>query len=101
MPSELSCNPLKSLAHPTGFEPVTSAFGARCLSAKYLKILARNPTNQRERIGNTTALSGNNPEAIGAGTDSFSDLSLVIRIVMPIEFQQRRNACCQVAVNNH
>jgi hypothetical protein len=28
---------LKSLAHPTGFEPVTSAFGARHLPPKSLK----------------------------------------------------------------
>jgi hypothetical protein len=51
------------LAHPTGFEPVTSAFGARCLSAKYLKLLQRMLANQHERFRNITALSGNNPEA--------------------------------------
>jgi hypothetical protein len=28
---------LMNLAHPTGFEPVTSAFGARCLTLKSLK----------------------------------------------------------------
>ncbi len=28
------CNPLKSLAHPTGFEPVTSAFGGQ-VNAKH------------------------------------------------------------------
>jgi hypothetical protein len=28
---------LMNLAHPTGFEPVTSAFGARCLPPKSLK----------------------------------------------------------------
>jgi hypothetical protein len=50
------------LANPTGFEPVTYAFGARCLSAKYLNLLRRVLTNQHERITSTTALSGNNPE---------------------------------------
>jgi hypothetical protein len=53
---------LKLLAHPTGFEPVTSAFGAWCLLAKSLNLLAPNPSNHHERIGNTTPLSGNNPE---------------------------------------
>jgi hypothetical protein len=52
------------VAHPTGFEPVTSAFGARCLSAKYLNLLERMFTNQHERIRNTTVLSGNNPEVV-------------------------------------
>jgi hypothetical protein len=52
-----------AVAHPTGFEPVTSAFGARCLLAKSLNLLAPNPSNHHERIGNTTPLSGNNPEA--------------------------------------
>jgi hypothetical protein len=51
------------VAHPTGFEPVTSAFGAKCLLAKSLNLLQRMPTNHHERIGNTTPLSGNNPEA--------------------------------------
>jgi hypothetical protein len=80
---------------------VTSAFGARRLTVKYLNLLQRMPTKRHERIGNATALSGNNPEAIGARVDYFSDLHLVIRIVMPIVFQQRRNACCKVVVNGH
>jgi hypothetical protein len=45
-----------------GFEPVTSAFGAWCLLAKSLNLFARAPSNHHERIGNTTPLSGNNPE---------------------------------------
>jgi hypothetical protein len=57
---------LKSLAHPTGFEPVTSAFGARCILVKGLKNIAPNSVNQQERIKNITPLSGNNPEALGA-----------------------------------
>jgi hypothetical protein len=51
---------------------------------------------QHERIRNITVLSGNNPDAIGTRTDSFSDLPLVIWIVMPIVFEQRRNTGCQV-----
>jgi hypothetical protein len=79
------------MAHPTGFEPVTSAFGARCLSAKYLILLAPNPSNPHEHIGNTTALSGNNPEAFRTRTDCFGDLFLVVRIVMSIVLQQCQN----------
>jgi hypothetical protein len=85
LPSNQSRNPLKSLAHPTGFEPVTSAFGARCLSAKYLNLLQRMHTNQHERIRNNTALSGNNPEAFRTQTDVFGDL-LLIAWVMLTEF---------------
>jgi hypothetical protein len=53
---------MMNLAHPTGFEPVTSAFGARYLLSKSLNLLAPNPSNPHEHIGNTTPLSGNNPE---------------------------------------
>jgi hypothetical protein len=60
---------------------VTSAFGEWFLLAKYLNLLQRMLTNQHERIRNITALSGHNPEAVGAGTDSFSDLPLVIWIM--------------------
>jgi hypothetical protein len=52
------------MAHPTGFEPVTSAFGARCVLVKGLKNIAPNTENQQERIKNITALSGNNPEEV-------------------------------------
>ena len=41
---------------------MTSAFGAKCLLVKYLNLLARTLTKHHERIGNITALSGNNPE---------------------------------------
>ena len=51
-----------NLAHPTGFEPVTSAFGAKCLSAKYLNLLKRMLTKHHERIRNITALSGHYPD---------------------------------------
>jgi hypothetical protein len=70
------------VAHPTGFEPVTSAFGARCLSAKYLNLLQRMLTNQHERIRNTTVLSGNNPEAFRTRTDVFSHVLLMAWGVM-------------------
>jgi hypothetical protein len=77
---------LEKMAHPTGFEPVISALGASCLSAKYLKNIARNLTKQPERIGNATALPESNPDAIRARNDVFSDLPLVIRIVRHILF---------------
>jgi hypothetical protein len=77
---------LKRLAHPTGFEPVTSAFGASCLSAKYLKLLQRMLTNQHERIRNITVLSGNNPEAVGAGSISFCSILLIVWILVAIAF---------------
>jgi len=66
----------RRMAHPTGFEPVTSAFGARHLSAKYLNLLQRMLINQHERIGNITELSGNNPEAFRTRTDFFGDVFL-------------------------
>jgi hypothetical protein len=54
------------MAHPTGFEPVTSAFGARCLAPKHLILLQQMRKNQHEHIENIIALSGNNPESIKA-----------------------------------
>ena len=79
------------MAHPTGFEPVTSAFGARHLSAKSLYLLARTHTKHHERIGNITALSGNNPEAIWTCAYCFRNFILMIRVVMAIVFEQCRN----------
>jgi hypothetical protein len=35
--AKISSKYMKRLAHPTGFEPVTSAFGASCLPPKSLK----------------------------------------------------------------
>ena len=79
------------MAHPTGFEPVTSAFGARRLLAKSLNLLAPKPTKHHERIGNITALSGNNPEAIWTCANGLRNFILMIRVVMTVVFEQCEN----------
>ncbi len=58
------------LAHPKGFEPLASAFGAMCILAIYLILFKCLKPKHREQNGKFTVLSGHNPD----GTEGLREL---------------------------
>ena len=50
------------LAHPKGFEPLASVFGAMCILAIYLILFKRPQSKYGEQNGNFTVFSGHYPD---------------------------------------